>query len=60
MPRSPDAVFVRTTLRVVADAAAPQTAFEWRNANTARAFFEANGPSAVGEPVAIDDAAAAG
>jgi hypothetical protein len=57
-PRSPDAEYVRTTLRVVPDAEAPQTGFEWRNRETAKAFFEANGPAAVGGPLAVDEAGA--
>lgn len=55
-PPAPDASYVRTTLRVVADPAAPQTAFEWRNREMAVSFSQANGPASIGEPAAIPEA----
>jgi hypothetical protein len=55
---SPDADYVRTTLRVVADPAAPQTSFEWRNRHTAISFFKANGGAAVAEPSVVNEPAA--
>jgi len=58
-PSSSDAAYVRTTLRVVADPAAPQTAFEWRNRETAVSFSQANGPASLGEPAAIPEAPSA-
>jgi hypothetical protein len=51
-------VFVRTTLRVVGDPAAPQTSFEWRNRHTAISFFKANGEAAVAEPSVVNEPAA--
>jgi len=57
-PPPADAVYVRTTLQVVADPAAPQTAFEWRNRETAVSFFQANGAASIGEPAAIPEATA--
>jgi hypothetical protein len=56
VPPSADASYIRTTLRVVPDTAAPQTAFEWRNRETAVAFSRANGSASAGEPVAIPEA----
>jgi hypothetical protein len=58
-PRSPDADYVRTTLRVVADTSAPQTSFEWRNHHTALSFYQANGSSAVAEPSVVNEPTAA-
>jgi hypothetical protein len=57
-PRSPDAMFVRTTLRVVPDPAEPQTRFEWRNRRTAQAFYEANAGAAVAPPTPVSETAA--
>jgi hypothetical protein len=57
MPPSADAGFVRTTLRVVADAASPQTGFEWRNRETAVSFYEANRPAALAEPSTVEEPA---
>jgi hypothetical protein len=57
MPSTPDAAFVRSTLKVVPDASGPQTGFEWRNPQTAVAFFEANAPAAVAAPSAVDEPA---
>ncbi len=56
---SPDANYVRTTLRVGADPSAPQTSFEWRNRHTALSFYQANGPAAVAEPSVIHEPTAA-
>jgi hypothetical protein len=56
---SPDANYVRTTLRVGADPSAPQTSFEWRNRNTALSFYKANGPAAVAEPSLVEEPAPA-
>jgi hypothetical protein len=58
-PRSPDAMFVRTTLHVVADPSTPQTGFDWRNRNTALSFYQANGPAAVSEPSLVEEPAPA-
>jgi hypothetical protein len=55
MPRPPDAAFVRSTLRVVADPAAPLTAFEWRNADFAASFHKANSATAVAPPASVAD-----
>jgi hypothetical protein len=55
-PPASDASYVRTTLRVVADPATPQTAFEWRNREMAVSFSQANGPASIGEPAAIPEA----
>jgi hypothetical protein len=57
-PRSPDAMFVRTTLRVVSDTAGPQTRFDWRNRHTAQAFYEANVSAAVSPPAPVSETAA--
>jgi hypothetical protein len=59
-PRPPDAEYVRSTLRVVPDTAAPQTAFEWRNRHTAQAFYEANGAVAVAAPAQVTETAEPG
>jgi hypothetical protein len=56
VPPSADASYIRTTLRVVPDTAAAQTAFEWRNRETAVSFSQANGTASAGEPVAIPEA----
>ena len=56
---SPDASYVRTTLRVVADLSNPQTSFEWRNGDTALSFYQANGPAAVAEPSVLNEPATA-
>jgi hypothetical protein len=55
-PASADALYVRTTLQVVPDdSAAAQTAFEWRNRETAMSFFHTNGSASLGEPEAIPE-----
>ncbi len=56
IPPSADASYVRTTLRVVPDEAAAQTAFEWRNRETAVSFSRSNGTASLGEPAAISEA----
>ena len=56
LPPPADATYVRTTLLVVPDPAAPQTAFEFRNRETAVTFSQANGTASLGEPVAIPEA----
>jgi len=56
VPVSLDASYIRTTLRVVPEPGAPQTAFEWRNRETALSFSRANGTASIGEPVAIPEA----
>jgi len=55
---TPDAAFVRSTLRVVPDASPGQTAFEWRNRLTAANFHQANGMAAVGSPAVIPESSA--
>ena len=52
---TPDAEYVRTTLRVVGDPSVPQTGFEWRNRTTAVGFRQANSSSAVGEPIVLNE-----
>ncbi len=55
LPPSADAIYVRTTLRVVGDPAAPQTSFEWRNRATALSFYQANGTAAAAEPSVVNE-----
>lgn len=55
LPPSADAIYVRTTLRVVGDPAAPQTSFEWRNRGTALSFYQANGTAAAAKPSVVNE-----
>lgn len=56
IPPTEDAIYVRTTLRVMGDPEAPLTAFEWRNPDFAKRFYQANSTTASGEPTRIADA----
>ncbi len=54
-PPPPDAVYVRTTLIVPSETQGLETAFEWRNAEYAQRFYDANQSVALGKLTAVKD-----
>ena len=51
----PDAIYVRTTLIVPSETQGLETAFEWRNAEYAQRFYDANQSVALGKLTAVKD-----
>ncbi|MEJ2013529.1 MAG: hypothetical protein P8X64_15055 [Anaerolineales bacterium] len=54
-PPPPDAAYVRTTLLVPSETQGLETAFEWRNEEYARRFFEANQANTIGHMTPVKD-----
>jgi hypothetical protein len=51
----PDAIYVRTTLIVPSETQGLETAFEWRNAEYAQRFYDANQSVALGKLTSVKD-----